>query len=187
MIDCSKRNSYYFKKLFEIMKDLVNYTFGNVNENNLNFHYLRVGNTKPLIDELRKISEIENINYDYHKTDSFQDYNFGSSYKNYDGYIINISINDQNIVDMRNDFWKNYIWKTKDFEQLVALVIPDEGKIGSLTKSEIVESLSLSRLVDRTYEIFQNTNESIPLIKKWLTSMSSIVHRKDNNKKNENK
>ena len=54
------------------MKKLLNYTFGNVNENNLNFHYLRVGNTKPLIDELRKISEIENINYDYHKTDSFK-------------------------------------------------------------------------------------------------------------------
>ena len=88
---------------------------------------------------------------------------------------------------MRNDFWKNYIWKTKNFEQLVALVVPDESKIGSLTRSEIVESLSLSRLVDRTYEIFQNTNESIPLIKKWLTSMSSIVHRKSNNEKNENK
>ena len=169
------------------MKDLVNYTFGNVNENNLNFHYLRVGNTKPLIDELRKLSNNEQINYDYHKTDTFQNYNFGSSYENYNGYIINIEINDQNIVDMRNDFWKNYIWKTKNFEQLVALVIPDEENIGSLTKSEIVESLSLSRLLDRTYEIFQNTNESIPLIKKWLTSMSSIVHRKSYNERNENK
>lgn len=168
------------------MKDLVGFTVGKLNKKDLKFHYLRVGKAAPLLDKLRETTEEDNIEWVQHETTSFGDYHFGKSYSDYDGAIINLGINEDNLPEMRRDFWENYIWKTKDMPLLVAVIIPDSTTFGSLTGAQIQEGLSLVRLTDRPFKIFENKEGNIDEITEWISSMASIIHRKEREEESEN-
>ncbi|MHA2250140.1 MAG: hypothetical protein ACXAD7_07250 [Candidatus Kariarchaeaceae archaeon] len=160
------------------MKKLIGFMFRKINTHNLRFHYLRVGKAGQLLDRLRDESEVD-VEWIQHETETFGEYHFGKSYEEYDGAIVNLSIDDDIIATMRRDFWEQFIWKTQDNPLVLALVIPDSSKYGTLTKSQVFEGLSLIRLTDRPFDIFENKEGSEAEIVTWLTRMTALVHKQE--------
>ncbi len=158
------------------MKDLLKYIFNKVDMTNLKFHYLRVGNTSPLLDSLRENSD-DSIEWVQHEVDHFADYHFPSTYDEYNGAIINLYVNDDEISEIRRDFWENFVWRTEDRPIPVAIIIPNTSKYGSLTTAEVTEALSLIRMTDRVYRIFEYNDNVANDVSNWLTHISAIVHR----------
>ncbi len=144
----------------------------------MRFHYLRVGKTAKLLDDLRQKTTETGIEWVQHESQTFAGYHFGRSYREFDGAVVNLAIDDGNIANVRKDFWENFVWKTEDFPQVFALVIPSSMQYGSLTKAQVMEALSLVRLTDRAFEIFENSEDIAEKIVSWLTGMTAIVHRK---------
>lgn len=159
------------------MKEVLNFIRGKLDTTSLKFHYLRIGKAAPLLDDLRAESEDLNLTWDHEEADSFADYHFGSSYAEYDGALINLGINDENVAEIRREFWQNFIWETEDKPLLLAIVYPDTSTFGSLSRSQLIESLSLVRLTDRPFELFENNNKTISKIIDWIGSLASVVHR----------
>lgn len=171
------------------MSEVLKFTIGKLNKKELKFHYLRIGKAAPLLDNLREDSEDNELEAEWiqHEAQTFQDYHYGSSYEEYDGTILNLGVNDENIAEIRRQFWEYFIWKTQDRPQLLAIVVPDYNSFGSLSKGQLIEALSLVRLTDRPFKIFENKKETIPEIVEWLTSMASVVHRKHREETEEQK
>ena len=70
------------------------------------------------------------------------------------------------------------MWKTEDKPLVTALIIPNSNKLGSLTKSQVIETLSLIRLTDRPIEIFEMKDTTGLDIINWIIKMSIYIHRK---------
>lgn len=162
--------------MVDTVKKLVNYMLNKVDKTHLRFHYLRVGKAEPILDSLREqlddTSEIV-----HHEVNNFQSYHFPKGYREYNAAIVNMEINDEDIAEIRRDFWENFIWKTEAMAIPFALIIPNSNKISSLTKAQIGEAFSLIRLSDRVYKIFEHGEASHLEIMEWLTDISAIVHR----------
>lgn len=144
----------------------------------MEFLYLRIGTAEKLFEEINSISAEKQINWELQESDSFNDYHFSSNYSDFDGVVVNIGISDSEIQDFRKDFWENYIWKTEDNPLVTAIIIPNSNKLGSLTKAQVIESLSLIRLTDRPFEIFEMNETTGVDIVNWIVKMSIYVHRK---------
>ena len=145
----------------------------------MRFHYLRVGKTVKLLDDLRQKSAATGIEWVQYESQTFARYHFGKNYSDFDGAVVNLAVDDENITAVRRDFWENFVWKTADSPLVFALVIPSSTQYGSLTKSQVMEALSLIRLTDRAFEIFENSEDIAEKIVSWLTGMTAIVHRRE--------
>ncbi len=161
------------------MKRLLGFTFGKIGTSNLKFHYLRVGKAGSLLDRLCDLTVSNEIEWVQHEANTFRQVHFGNNYGKCDAAIVNMAIDEDNLTQERRDFWENFIWKTEHSPLAFALVIPDSNKYGSLTRSQIMEGLSLIRINDRPFEIFENIENCEIDIVEWMTRISSIVHRKD--------
>ena len=159
------------------MKEVLNFMRGKLDTTRLKFHYLKIGKAEPLLDQLRELTE-EFTTWDQYEAESFSDFYFGSSYMDYDAALLNLDISDENVTDIRRDFWQEFIWKTQDMPQLLAIVIPNSNSFGSLSRAQVIEALSLIRLTDRPFELFEHGVHSPEDILSWITSYASIVHRK---------
>lgn len=143
------------------------------------FHYLRIGKTIALLDQLRELDPELGIEWIQHEADSFADYHFSSSYAEYDGAVVVLNIDDENIVDVRRDFWENFIFKTSSNPLPLALIIPRSDKFGSLTRAQVKEALSLIRLTDRPFELFEDGEGIAQQVFIWLEQICSLVHKKE--------
>ncbi len=160
------------------MNSLIKFIKGEISFSGVKIHYLRIGNTMPLLDKLRAITD--EIKWVQHEEKSFEDYYFANSYaEEYDGAIINLGVNDENISQIRKDFWENFIFKTEDKVQTIAIIIPPSDKYGSLTRSQVIEFLSLIRLTDRAYEVFEYSDNIAETVVEWLGKMCGLVHKKE--------
>ena len=160
------------------MKTWFEYSLNKRNGNGLVFHYLRVGKTTKIFDDLKASTEQYEIEWKLHETDSFLGQYFGTLYEDVDGSIINLEVNEENLVEFRKDFWENYVWKTRHTPIVTAFIIPNSETPGSLTKSQIFDLLSLNRLNDRAFELFELGKEDMQEITSWLVKMTAIVHKK---------
>lgn len=145
----------------------------------MKFLYLRIGATEKLFEEFDKNSSELGITWDLNESATFREYHFSSNLSEYDGILLNMDLSDDELTEFRKDFWENYVWKTEDKPLVTALVIPDSTKIGSLTKSQVIEGLSLIRLTDRPFEIFETSSDSVEKITDWIIGMCIIAHRKE--------
>ena len=144
----------------------------------MEFLYLRIGSGEKLFEELNTISAEKGISWQLNESDSFAEYHFSSNYTDFDGAVLNVGISDDEILDFRKDFWENFVWKTEDKPLVTALIIPNSNKLGSLTKAQVIESLSLVRLTDRPFEIFEMNDSTSEDVLNWIMQMSIYVHRK---------
>jgi len=193
------------------VKQLINFTFGRLVTTNLSFHYFRIGQAKPLVDELSTYSEDkfidglgimkgkykvkeklskegnsgleddmkeQSVKWHQHEVEFFHQYQFKESYGRFDGAIINIDIDEDNVTQQRREFWEHFIWKTSEMPLPVAIVIPSTQGYGSLSKAQVFEYLSLIRLTDRPFELFEYNENVVSEVYGWLTRLSSLVHRK---------
>lgn len=161
------------------MKKLVYFAMNKINTNNLRFHYLRIGKASKLLDRIRDNTADKEIEWIQYESSTFKEFYFGENYKKFDGAIVNLAINDDNLSSVRRDFWENFIWKTQNYPLVIALVIPDTTQFGTLTRSQVMEGLSLIRLTDRPFEIFENKTGIEEEITSWLSRMTAIVHKKE--------
>ena len=145
----------------------------------MKFLYLRIGTTEKLYEEFEKNSSELGITWDLNESPTFREYHFSSNTTEYDGILLNMDISDNELTEFRKDFWENYVWKTEDTPMVTALVIPDSTKVGSLTKSQIIEGLSLVRLTDRPFEIFETSSDNVEKITNWIINMCIVAHRKE--------
>lgn len=164
------------------MRRFISFLRNKVNKNELRFHYLRITQAYPVLDELRKLTEDMDIEWIQHEVDAFRDYHFSESYANYSGAVVNIHVDDDEIIGLRRDFWENFIWKTEKLPIPLAIVIPKTTKYGSLTKAELFEALSLIRLTDRPFELFETGENVSKEISEWLISLTAVIHRKETDK-----
>jgi len=170
--------SYINSALLSIsVKEVLNFIRGKLDTTGLKFHYLRIGKASPLLDQLREASKGLEITWEQYEAESFAEFHFSESYADFDGALINLGISDENAGEFRQQFWQDFIWKTKDMPLLLAIVYPDTTTFGSLSKGELMEALSLIRLTDRPFELFENRDDVDQQIIEWLSSLSSIVHR----------
>ena len=161
------------------MKKFFGFLMGKIDNSSLHFHYLRVGNSTPILDQLREITkEIEDVKWVQHESDSYGEYHFGTTYGNYDGAIINYDIKEDNLQNNRKDFWENFIFKTRDHPIPLAILVPSSDQFGTLTIPQIYEALSLVRLTDRPFKIFEYSDTVDDEIVTWLSKICSLVHRK---------
>ena len=162
------------------MKQFFNFLTEKLDNSNMKFHYLRVGNTRPLFDVLEEItSEIEELKWKQHESDSFGSYFFDRTYSEYEGAVINLDLNDDKVGSVRKDFWENFVFKTRDQPIPFVLIIPPSDKLGSLSKSQAYEALSLVRITDRPFTLLEyNENVQIEVVQ-WLNDICSLVHRKE--------
>ena len=159
------------------VREAINFIRSRLDIEALEFHYLKIGKAAPLLDQLSQQSEDSAIVWHQHEADNFQDYHFGTSYGDHDAAIINLGVSDENIGDIRRGFWEEFIWKTAEMPLLLALVIPDSTSFGSLSKAQIVEGLSLVRLTDRPFQIFEHGEGVAQDVFDWITSHESVIHR----------
>lgn len=164
------------------MKTWFEYSLNKRNGNGLVFHYLRVGKTTKIFEDLKTSTEQYEIEWILHETDSFLEQYFGTLYEDIDGSIINFEVNEENLVEFRKDFWENYVWKTQHTPIVTAFIIPNSETPGSLTKTQIFDLLSLNRLNDRAFELFESGKDDITEITNWLIRMTAIVHKKPRKK-----
>lgn len=164
------------------MSSFISFLRNKVDKNALRFHYMRIAQAKPVLDELRVLTEDMDIEWIQHEVDAFRDYHFSESYAKFSGAVVNIHVSDDEIINFRRDFWENFIWKTEKLPIPLAIVIPKTTKYGSLTKAEIYEALSLIRLTDRPFELFESGDNVSREISDWLISLAAIIHRKESAK-----
>ncbi len=162
------------------MKQFFNFLTEKLDGSNMQFHYHRVGNTRPLFDILvETTSEIEELKWLQHESDSFGSYYFGSTYSEYEGAVINLELNDNIMGSVRKDFWENFVFKTKDQAIPFVLIIPPGDRLGSLSRSQVYEALSLVRITDRPFTVLEYKNNVHDEIVQWLNDICSLVHRKE--------
>jgi hypothetical protein len=160
------------------MKSWFQFSLNKIDPKNMKFLYLRIGSTKKIFDELQETSQVKEIIWELNEAESFRDYHFSSNITDYDGIIINMDISDDDIQDFRRDFWEHYIWQTEDKTLVTALVIPNSNSAGSLTRSQVIEALSLIRLTDRPFELFEIEDDFADKLLDWLIKTSIFAHRK---------
>lgn len=160
------------------MRDVLRFVIGKIDQTNLKFHYLRTGRASPLLDTLRELTQEQEIEWVQHEANDLYDYHFGSSYEEYDAAVLNLDVNEDNIVEVRRAFWESFIWQTEDKPQLLVIVIPDTSDYGTLSKGQIIEALSLIRLTDRSFELFESQDDEVARLVDWLTSHAGVIHRK---------
>ncbi|MHA2170872.1 MAG: hypothetical protein ACXAB7_13335, partial [Candidatus Kariarchaeaceae archaeon] len=97
------------------MKKLLGFIRNNPDITNMRFHYLRVGKTAKLLDDLRQKTSETGIEWVQYESQTFAGYHFGKSYAEFDGAVVNLAVDDWNIASVRKDFWENFVWKTADF------------------------------------------------------------------------
>jgi hypothetical protein len=163
-----------------MMKQFFNFLTEKLDSSNMQFHYLRVGNTRPLFEKLEETTgEIEELKWIQHETDSFLSYFFGSTYSEYEGAVVNLDLNDDKVGSVRKDFWENFVFKTREQPIPLVIIIPRSDRLGSLSKSQAYEALSLIRITDRPFTLLEY-NDSVQVeVVQWLSDICSLVHRKE--------
>lgn len=164
----------------DIMKQFFNFLTEKLDRSNMQFHYLRIGNTRPLFDMLEEFtSEIEGLKWVQHDSDKFGSYYFGSTYSEYEGAVINIELNDDKVGAVRKDFWENFVFKTREQAIPFVLIIPPSDRLGSLSKSQAYEALSLVRITDRPFTLLEYSDNVQKEVVEWLDDICSLVHRRE--------
>ena len=161
------------------MRSWFQYSLNKASPVGMKFLYLRIGSAEKLYEEFSNNSSELGITWDLEESPTFREYHFGANITEYDGIVVNIGVFDNEIHEFRKDFWENFVWITENNPMVTAIVIPDSSKVGSLTKSEIIEGLSLVRLTDRPFEIFESSGDNVEKITNWIIDMSIIAHRKE--------
>lgn len=160
------------------MNKFFSFFINKLDPKNLNFLYLRVGKTSLMYEKLTNYGNSLDIKIVKEEVENFKNYHI-SKLTNYNGLIINLSIEETDLKSIRKDFWENFMWKLNEFQIPFALVIPNSNQYGSLTKGQIFESLSLIRLTDRIFEIFEQNENVEKEVIDWLTNICSIAFRKE--------
>ena len=162
------------------MKQFFSFLTEKLDNSNMEFHYLRVGNTRPLFDMLEGVTgKIEGLKWVQHEAENFGSYYFGSTYSEYEGAVINLNLNDDIVGSVRRDFWENFVFKTRDRAIPFVLIIPPSDRFGSLSKSQAYEALSLVRITDRPFTLLEYSDNVQIEVVQWLDDICSLVHRKD--------
>lgn len=166
-------------KFDEVVKSWFRYSLNREKSEGMKFLYLRIGATGKMFDEISSVSSDLGINWEINEAPTFREYHFSSNLTDYDGILVNIDISDDLMSEIRKDFWENFIWKTEDKSMVTGVIIPDSNKIGSLTKSQVIEGLSLVRLTDRPFQLFETGMNDASEIVDWIVNMSIIAHRNE--------
>lgn len=155
------------------MKRWFNFARSKLDTIGLRFHYLRVGNTESILDALKALTLDSEVEWDLIEIESFNRVKLPTTFSEFSASIINLGIDDENVKEVRKQFWENYIWVTEDDPIPLALIIPDSNEPGSLTKSQVIESLSLVRLNDRPFEIFEFNDDTSTQLMQWLLRLTA--------------
>lgn len=161
------------------MKNLARFALNKYNPLGLHIHYLRVGNASKLLDNLKIETNEFIIQWKLDEIKNFREFHFSQSYFDNDASIVNLEIDDDNYPTLRKEFWEDYIWKTEQNPLITAIVIPNSNNPGSLTKAELFEILSLTRLTDRAFELFEYKEGVEKKIITWISNLASIIHKKE--------
>ncbi len=159
------------------MKRLLNFLLERNDYGRLDFLFIRVGKTSPLLQKLIELSpkdeDVKTINWDLIEVDSLEGFRFPNKMPEIDGIALVLDINDENVSEMRRNFWEYFVWQ--GIPKPVALVIPDSSKLGSLSKSQVMEALSLQRVTDRPWELFEMGENVETQVFNWLLVASATV------------
>ncbi len=165
------------------MKDIIRFLREKPPLMMLDFLFIRVGKTAPLLSTLQEISakwdsEEVQIQWQLIERDSLAGMVYPSKLPFFDGIVLNLDVNDENLIEMRKQFWEEVIWKTENLPKPLAIVIPSSKKLGSLSKSQTIEGLSLQRVTDRPWELFETSDEVPSEIFSWLMAVCNTFARK---------
>ena len=160
------------------MKSWFQFASNRPDPTGMEFLYLRIGNVEKLFEKINTISKEKGITWQLQEAESFNGYHFSANFVDFDGVVLNVAISDDEIQEFRKNFWEKYVWKTENKPQVTALVIPNSNTLGSLTKAQVIETLSLIRLTDRPIEIFEMNENTALEVTNWIIKMSIYVHRK---------
>lgn len=159
------------------MKRLINFLLERKIYDNLEILFIRVGKTTPLLQKLIDLSPIikeeRKVNWELIEVDRLHDLRNRGALEKADAIVMALEMTDENIGEIRRDFWEDFVWKTDP--KPIAIVIPSTTKLGSLSKSQAIEALSLQRITDRVWEIFEMENEIETEIHEWLLIASSKI------------
>ncbi|MCY3413273.1 MAG: hypothetical protein INQ03_16655 [Candidatus Heimdallarchaeota archaeon] len=166
------------------MSKFINFAMKKIDTTGLHFHYLRVGKAKPLLDRIKENLD-EETTFTQHEVKQLAEFHYSATYtEDYNATIINIEIQEDEIANIRRDFWENYVWKTDNDPLPLALIIPNSKDFGSLTTAETSEALSLIRLTDRPFRVFELQEDVELNVMNWLFDVCSIVHRHEKEEDN---
>ncbi len=129
--------------------------------------YLKVGKPKSLFDSLNESSD-DKTEWLVEEVESFSKWKKNFSNSSVDAIVLNLDVDDDLVIEIRKSFWKDFIWQTEDKALPLAIVIPETTQIGSLSRSQIIESLSLNRIYDRGWNVFENKPSVSLEIMEWL-------------------
>ncbi|RMG26930.1 MAG: hypothetical protein D6732_20625 [Methanobacteriota archaeon] len=159
------------------MKQLLNFILERKSYDNLDILFIRVGKTTPLLQKLIDLSPIikeeRKVNWDLIEVSRLHDLRNSGKLNKADAVVLALELTDENIGEIRRDFWEDFIWKYNP--KPTAIVIPSTTKLGSLSKSQAIEALSLQRVTDRVWEIFEMADGVDVEIHEWLLMAASKV------------
>jgi len=145
---------------------LIKFYQGKTDNFSLNIGYYRVGKARAFIENIT--SEDLLIEWDVTEVKSITDiYIPKTSSELIDGYILNLQIDEDNVEQIRREFWNHLIWG--NFPSLpLLIIIPEKKKVGSVSRVDVLSALSLIRLTDRPWEVFVNEEDVEGKIVNWL-------------------
>ncbi len=175
-----------------MMMRLLNFLLEKKTYDDLEILFIRVGKTTPLLQNLIDLSPIikeeRKVNWDLIELERLNHLRGSKKIQKADAIVLALELTDENVGEMRRDFWEDFIWKLEP--KPVAIIIPPTTKLGSLSKSQAIEALSLQRVTDRVWEIFEMKEGVDVEVHEWLLMAASKVvstkeHQESINQKEE--